>query len=171
MDYKLIKEQAGEFFIAQNDLFFVNLLFYTFPFLSHSLLLFPFCKNRSKRHIKRIYEETAIKAYYTDNADIGLFENFMLKKDACVKVVEDHLERDSQWNKSSIVLRVSGTTSGSSCDFEIENSEITTKDKKKRMIQIITEKGKIIPFYKGRLKKANPYFFKKIDKIHTKLFS
>ena len=147
MDHKLIREETEEFYIEWKDRIYISLLFYTYPLTTYSLFLLPFIKKRTKKHVERIFEDYSTKAYFTDHADIGLFENFMLKKDACIKVVEDHLERDNQWAKTSMKLRITGIISGSSCNFEIENSEITTKDKKKRMIQIITEKHKIIPFY------------------------
>jgi len=143
-------------------------LFYFFRGIIRIIgMVLPFIKRNTAKRIESIFEDYAGLAYLFDDADVGFFETFILKKGAVDQITKNFEKRGTSWKKDNLINKMSGVQANNKNEnFEAINEQFSLDEKKKAALKIVKNDGRVIHFFGKRLRKKDPLFYEKIYSLY-----
>lgn len=123
------------------------------------------------QYICRIFEEEAVDCYMRDTKDIGFFEIMILGSDETKEMSRETNETMEKIKRTEFMERLVGYVPSSHIRRSQETEVVwgNIEAKKKRVVEVLTEKGELIKYLGRRIVSRNEKLYERIERVYSNL--
>ncbi|OHD55972.1 MAG: hypothetical protein A2Y33_10965 [Spirochaetes bacterium GWF1_51_8] len=128
-------------------------------------------KEKIYTYICRVFEEEAVACYMFDLKDIGFFEMMILGSDETKKMSQETNQVMEKIKRTELKERLVGYIPSKHIR-QRQESEVVWENieaKKKRVVEVLTEKGELIKYLGRRIVSHNERLYQTIERVYSRL--
>ena len=131
----------------------------------------PNLKEKVYTYVCRVFEEEAVACYMFDTKDIGFFEMMILGSDETKKMSRETTQVMAKIKQTEFKERLVGYIPSSQIRRRQESEVVweNIEAKKKRVVEVLTEKNELIKYLGRRIVTHNEKLYQTIERVYSRL--